>query len=81
MCTAFEISPDDIESVLHSYSLRVANTQGQSFEAMAAELIDEIDRDRVEKAALKGGVDLGDQTSAALAEIKDILVEMGVLEF
>ena len=81
MSTAFEVTPEDVESVLHAYSLRVTDTQGKSFETMAGELIDEIDTGRVEKAALAGGVDLDDQTTAAHEEIKEILVELGVLEF
>jgi hypothetical protein len=80
-CTAFAISEDDIENVLHSYSLRVTNTKGKSFETMAAELIDEIDHARVEKVALNGGCDLDDQITAAYEEIKQCLVELGVLEF
>lgn len=79
--TAFQITEDDIENVLHSHSLRVTNTHGKSFETMAAELLGEIDLARVEKAALKAGCDLDQQAQAALDEIKTILVEMGVLEF
>lgn len=80
-CTAFQITEDDIESVLHDYSLRVTDTQGKSFATMAAELIGEIDHARVEKAALDSGCDLDEQTAGADKEIKKILVELGVLEF
>lgn len=80
-CTAFQITEIDIENVLRNYSLRVADTQGKSFETMAAELIDEIDCERVEKAALKAGCDLDEQTQGAHDEIKKILVELGILEF
>lgn len=80
-CTAFQITEEDIENVLHDYSLRVTDTRGKSFEKMAAELIDEINCARVEKAALDSGCDLDEQTQGAYDEIKKILVEMGVLEF
>ncbi len=79
--TAFGISEEDIESVLRAYSQRVVDTKGRSFEAMAEELIDEIDHARVEKAALRSEGDLEDQIKAAFDEIKAILVELGVLEF
>lgn len=79
--TAFQISEEDIENVLRDYSLRVTNAQGQSFETMASELINEIDHARVEKAALDGGDDIDDQTQAAYNEIHKNLVEQGVIEF
>ena len=80
-CMAFQVTEEDIENVLHDYSLRVTDTQGKSFETMAAELIDEIDRARVEQAALKSGCDLEAQTAGAYREIRKILVDIGVLEF
>jgi hypothetical protein len=80
-CTAYQVSDEDIENVMQSYSLRVTDTQGKSFETMAAELINTIDCTRVEKAALRAGNDLDDQTQAANEEIKKILVELGVLDF
>ena len=78
--TAFQISEEDIENVLHEYWARVSNSRGQSFEQMASELFNEIDHGRVEKAALDSGIDLDVQTNGALKEIKAILVEKGVLE-
>jgi hypothetical protein len=81
ICTAFAISEVDIENVLHSYSMRVTDTQGKSFQKMAGELIDEIDHARIEKAALNSGCGLDAQTNAAYEEIKQWLVELGVLEF
>lgn len=78
--TAFQITEDDIENVLRSYSLRVTNTDGKSFTQMAEDLLVEIDADRVEKAALNASNDLEGQAQGAFDEIKDILVEMGVLE-
>lgn len=78
---AFQVTEDDIENVLRNCSLRVADTQGKSFETMAEELIGEIDCARVEKVALMSGCDLDEQTQGAYGEIKKILVELGVLEF
>jgi len=78
---AFQVTSEDIEGVLSAYSLRVADSKGKSFETMAAELIEEIDCGRVEKAALDSGETLDEQTQGAFDEIKAILTEMGVLEF
>lgn len=80
-CMAFQITEEDVENVLSAYGLRVVDSKGKSFEALAAELVGEIDCARVEEAALNSGVTLEEQTQGAFEEIKDILVEMGVLEF
>ncbi|OGT90135.1 MAG: hypothetical protein A2286_00040 [Gammaproteobacteria bacterium RIFOXYA12_FULL_61_12] len=69
-----EVTPRDIESVLQAYSLRVANSRGMSFSAMAEELANEIDQERVRCAAASSNTGTFD-------EIREILVEMGVLEF
>lgn len=79
--TAFQVTEDDVESVLHSYTLRIANSRGMSIAALAAEVFHEIDAERVENAALNASGDVVQQANDALAEIKDILCEMGVLEF
>lgn len=81
LATAFGITETDIENVLRDYSMRVTDTKGLSFEAMAAELITEIDHDRVAAAALKAGCDMEEQTKGAYQEIRRILVELDVLEF
>ncbi|MCF5381991.1 hypothetical protein GIW05_00445 [Pseudomonas syringae] len=81
ICTAFQVTEDDVESVLHSYTLRIANSRGMSIAALASEVFHEIDAKRVEKAALNSSGDLVEQANGALAEIKDILCEIGVLEF
>lgn len=78
-CTAFQISEDDIEIVLRRNSLRVSNTQGKSFSEIAEQLIDEIDHERVESAAMCASCELEEQTEAAHEEIKTICVELGVL--
>lgn len=80
-CFAFQITIDDVENVLRSYSLRVANSNGQSFERMAEELIDELDHERIEREALAASTELDEQTTAAYEAIKNNLVELGVLEF
>lgn len=78
---AFQLTADDVESVLHSYTARLINTQGLSIIDLSAELFDEIDHARIEKAALNASTDPDEQATAALAEIKTNLVELGVLEF
>lgn len=78
---AFGIDEQDIENVLQAHSLRVTNTRGLSFASMAAELLPDIDAERVAEAALEGGDELDEQTSAAYEEIHAILVEQGVIEF
>ncbi len=78
---AFEITPDDVESVLQAYSLRVANTGGRAFSDLAEELFDEMDHERIQDAALAGSTDLDGQTQAAFDEIKNSLVELGVIDF
>lgn len=80
-CLAYQVTEEDIENVLRAHSLRVADTKGLSFEQMSEELINKIDHERIEKAALKGGCELDEQTQAAFNEIKQNLVELGVLEF
>ena len=77
---AFGINEEDIEKVLRKHWDRVANTDGKSFEDMADELFTSIDAPAVERAALKGGVELEEQTDAAYAEIERQLVQQGVLE-
>ena len=68
-----------IADVLRAYSLRVANTRGQSFDAMAAELVDEIDVVRIEAAA--SGLEGDARAQRIFEEIRAILVERQVLEF
>lgn len=80
MTSTFKLAEDHIESVLRDYSLRVANTNGESFADMAGELIHLIDAERVERVANAYEAPI-EQAQAALEEIKDLLVEHGVLEF
>ena len=67
-----------IADVLRAYSLRVSNTRGQSFDAMAAELVDEIDVVRIEAAA--SGLEGDARAKRIFEEIRAILVERQVLE-
>lgn len=77
--TAYEVTVEDVEVVLSSNALAVANTDGKSFEAMAEELHGDLDFDLIEQAALAGD-DLDEQTGYANDEIARQLREMGVLE-
>ncbi|KLR57143.1 hypothetical protein [Diaphorobacter sp. J5-51] len=77
--TAYEATAEDVENVLRSNSLAVANTNGKSFESMANELHEKLDFDLIEQAALAGD-DLDEQTDYANDEIARQLREMGVLE-
>jgi len=77
--TAYEVTVEDVENVLRSNSLAVANTDGKSFEAIANELHGNLDFDLIEQAALAGD-DLDEQTDYANDEIARQLREMGILE-
>jgi len=77
--TAYEATVEDVENVLRSNSLAVANTNGKSFETMANELHGDLDFDLIEQAALAGD-DLDEQTDYANDEIARQLREMGVLK-
>ena len=77
--TAYEATAEDVENMLRSNSLAVANTNGKSFESMAEELHGDLDFDLIEQAALAGDV-LDEQADYANDEIARQLREMGVLE-
>lgn len=76
---AFEITSTDVETVLRSNSLAVANTNGKSFASMAEELFEDLDFFLIEDAALSGG-NLDQQTTYAYEEIARQLREKGILE-
>lgn len=83
---AFEVTEEDIAAVLRSNALKVANSQGLAFSAMAGSIHQQWDEelDRVAQAALASelagdGSDLDLQTRAAHGEIRTILVEQGIL--
>lgn len=75
---AFEITEEDVEVVLRANSLKVANTNGMSFEAMAEMLLPQLDTDRIALVAL-GANDMDDQTTAAHVEIHRQLWAAGVV--
>jgi hypothetical protein len=77
---AFGISEDDIETVLRQQWARVANSDGKTFEQMASDLFNDIDHGAVEKAALNGGTEMDEQTTAAYEEIEKQLVARGALK-
>lgn len=76
---AFEITSTDVETVLRSNSLAVANTNGKSFASMAEEQFDDLDFFLIEDAALSGD-DLNQQKTCAYDEIARQLREKGILE-
>lgn len=76
---AFGITEEDLENVLRKHWARIVNSGGKSFEHMADDLFSSIDEAAVEGAALKGGVELEEQTDAAYEELERQLVERGVL--
>lgn len=80
MNTAFQISSDDVVTVLRRRALHVANSGGRSFEHMAEELIDDLDTDRIEFAALRASTEVDEQTDAALEEIERQLIDTGVIK-
>lgn len=83
LSTAFGITEDDITTVLRQNAAQVANTNGQKFEVMAEQLHNDwtdVEFDRIADAALDGGLEMDEQTDAAHAEIRAILVEQGVLK-
>jgi hypothetical protein len=76
---AFQITEEDVENVLRSNALHAANTNGKSFESIAAEICDDLDHGKIESAALYGN-DMEQQTNYACDEIARQLREKGILE-
>lgn len=76
---AYEVTEEDVENVLRSNSLAVANTNGKSFESMANEVFPQLDFQLIEEAALAGDA-LDEQTDYANDEIARQLREIGILE-
>lgn len=83
IATAFGITEEDITNVLRDNALHVVNTNGVSFATMGEQLYCDwtnVELARVAKAALRGGVEMDEQTQAAYGEIRAILVEQAVLK-
>lgn len=76
---AFEVTEDDIETVLRNNSLKVVNTRGLSFESMAVTLMPVLDMDAIALAALNAD-DVDQQTELAHTEIHRQLWRDGVIE-
>ncbi len=66
---AFGITEEDVETVLKAHWARVANTEGHSFESMAATLLPSLDHGLIEQSALFGD-DMDMQTRYAHEEIE-----------
>ncbi len=77
--SAYEATEEDVANVLSSNAMAVANTNGKSFESMAAEIFPDLDFALIEEAALHGD-ELDQQTDYANDEIARQLRVMGVLE-
>lgn len=76
---AYQATEEDVENVLRSNSLHVANTNGKSFNSIAQEVFVSLDFDLIEQAALFGD-SLDEQTDYANDEIARQLRESGILE-
>jgi hypothetical protein len=74
------VTAGDIQNVLEQYSLRVTDTQGKSFETMAAELVDTLDLASVIAAADTGDTPVAKQ-QAVFDALHQLLVKEGVIEF
>lgn len=75
---AFGITEEDVETVLKENWARV-NSQGHTFESMAANLLPQLDHDVIEHSALFGD-DLDTQTRYAHEEIeRQLSVKLGVM--
>jgi hypothetical protein len=81
---AFGISETDVFVVLRQNAALVTNSEGKTFDQMADDIFDSwvggVEPDRIAQAALDGGTDMDEQTTAAHAEIRAILVEEGILK-
>lgn len=75
----FQLTELDVECVLRRQHARVINAHGESVDALARRLLDEVDAGQVERAALKYSTELEAQTEAAYEELERELVAKGVL--
>lgn len=74
------VTAGTIQSVLEQYSLRVADTQGKSFETIASELVDTLDLTTVIAAAANGDSVTAKQ-QAVFDALHQLLVKEGIIEF
>jgi hypothetical protein len=69
--SAFEITVDDVQTVLERSLVDVDDKSAKAiFDTLTTE-----DFDRIEKSALRNGIDMDDQLDGALSELEDILGE------
>lgn len=73
MSYAWEVTDEDIAVVLKRHSVYDSKTADR-----ARDLCQDVEADRIEKAALAYN-DFEDQVSSALDEIEDILIEEGIV--
>lgn len=74
----FELSEEDVATVLRQNQHRIRDPQGRTIADLAAHLFDELDGGAVERAALAGASEVGTY-SGAYAEIAQQLVDRGFL--
>jgi hypothetical protein len=74
---AFEVTVEDVVTVLRSNRGSFMSTEGKSTEAVARESFEDLDFDLVVQAALFGD-DMDEQVDFAYDEIARQLIEMGV---
>lgn len=75
---AYQVTEEDVENVLRSNWLYVANAIGKAPGSISSEVFGNLDFDLIEQAALLGD-SLDEQTDHANDEITRQLREMGVL--
>lgn len=79
-----EVTPELITEVLRAYSLRVSNTNGETFEAMGKKLADELDTSAILGEAfdkLSAPADASAFKQAVFDQVHVALVAKGVIEF
>ncbi|HDV6128537.1 TPA: hypothetical protein RJN57_006133 [Pseudomonas aeruginosa] len=79
-----DVTAELITEVLRAYSLRVSNTNGETFEAMGKELADELDRSEILGEAydkVSVPADAAALKQAAFDQVHAALVAKGVIEF
>ena len=79
MTGVFEVSLEDVATVLRNNKEFLRTTNGMPLREFAELLMNDIDFDRVEASIIKSGVHPNDKTKAAHAEIKKILIDNGVI--
>jgi len=77
---AVEITSDDVEHVLRSNSLKIANTDGKPFNLLAEEAFDTLNFFKIENAMLAAGPDLDRQKAASRTEIEKQMQDSGIIE-